>query len=288
MAALTAVVLPTSFAAQLSHDGIKLSAKGKNYASYDFGDVKIVALRDGYVDMPPTRLRQTTGGSFGALPADVLLVNGQLRLSVNAFLVIDNRRSVLIDTGASNAWHSSMGALLDGLREAGIDRNSISRVALTHTHEDHANGLIAPDGTVAFPKAESIFVPKEEVSQISGRLAKLRDRVIPVGDNFMVSDRITAIRATGHSPGHTAYEVKSSAGTLLVWGDIIHVPSIQFGRPEITWEFDDNQPEARGARMAILERAAQPNTFVAGAHLDFPGIGRVTKRGNDFDFQGVD
>jgi len=267
---------------------MKLIAQGQNYAAFEFGDIKVVALRDGYIDMPTTRLRQTSGEPFDTLPACIPVVGGQLRLSVNAFLIIDKGASVLIDTGASNALDDSMGALLHGLQEAGIDRNSITQVAVTHTHEDHVHGLIAPDGSVAFPRAERILIPKEEVSEITGRLAQLRDRVTPVDDQFIVSDRITAVRAAGHSPGHTAYEVASSAGHLLVWGDIVHVPSIQFGRPELSWEFDDSQPKARAARKVVLERTARPNCYVAGAHLDFPGIGQVIKHGNDFTFQAVE
>ncbi len=266
---------------------MKLIAKGQNYASFDFGDLKVVALRDGYVDMPPTRLRRESGGVFDTVPAGVHLVGGQLRLSVNAFLIIEDRRSILIDTGASNTWEPTMGGLLDAMREAGIDRDSVTHVALTHTHEDHVNGLIAPDGSEAFPRVERIFVAKEELSVFSGRLAPLRDRTTPIDDHFPVGERVAAIKAAGHSPGHTVYEVESSAGRLMAWGDTIHVPSIQFERPKIAWEYDSDESRARDARMVLLERASRPNHLVAGAHLEFPGIGRVTKNGDEFVFHAV-
>jgi hypothetical protein len=32
---------------------------------------------------------------------------------------------------------------------------------------------------------------------------------------------------------------------MLIWGDTVHVPSIQFARPELTWELDANQNQAR-------------------------------------------
>lgn len=266
---------------------MRLIARGQNYASFEFGDLKVVALRDGYVDMPPTRLRQVSGKSFDTLPPGVHLAEGQLRLSVNAFLVIDKDQSVLIDTGASNSWLPTMGRLLEAMHEAAIDRESVTRVALTHTHEDHVNGLIAPDGSVAFPRAERIFVPHEELSVFEGRLAPLKDRVTPIDDGFPVSERVTARKAAGHSPGHMTYEARSSAGHLVAWGDIMHVPSLQFARPEIGWEFDSNQSKARDARLTLLERIARPDTYVAGAHLEFPGMGRVTKSGNAFVFHAV-
>ena len=93
---------------------------GTDFVRYAIGDLVVVALRDGYVDMPPTRLRQENDQPFGAdLPAQVALVEGRLRLSVNAFLVVEQGRHTLIDTGAANAWEPTMGLLLRALAEAG-------------------------------------------------------------------------------------------------------------------------------------------------------------------------
>lgn len=283
-AALATAAAPPVFATS-SAGTMGLLASGQNHASFDFGGLKVIALRDGYVDMPPSRLRQGSGQAMDKLPDGLPLVDGQLRLSVNAFVIIDEQRAVLIDTGASNSWEPTMGRLPEALREAGIDSESITHVALTHTHTDHLNGLIAADGSQAFPQARQIFVPREEASAFSGRLSGLRDRLVPIDDGFAVSQRITAVKAAGHSPGHTAYEVRSDAGRLLVWGDIVHVPFIQFERPEITWQFDGDQSRAREARMAILERVAQPDYLIAGAHLDFPGIGSVTRAEQGFSFK---
>ena len=69
------------------------------------------------------------------------------------------------------------------------------------------------------------------------------------------------------------------AETLLIWGDIIHVPSIQFENPELSWELDTDQSQARSTRQRMLRLAAQPDLFVAGAHLDFSGVGTVTRIG---------
>ncbi|WP_218132266.1 MBL fold metallo-hydrolase [Variovorax sp. YR634] len=286
-AAMVTAAMPGYVAALPTGGIMRRIASGRHHASFEFGDLKIIALRDGYVDMPPTRLRQKSGDTFDTLPANIPLVGGQLRLSVNAYLIIEGKQHVLIDTGASNSWHPTMGALLEGLREAGIDRQEITQVALTHTHEDHVNGLIAPDGSEAFPRATRVFVPKEETSAFTGRLARLKDRLTPIDDKFAVSERITTVKAAGHSAGHTAYDVVSSAGHLLVWRDIVHVPSIQFEYPEIAWEFDDDQARARGARQVLMELATRPNYLIAGAHLDFPGIGHVVRREDKFVFKAI-
>jgi len=263
---------------------------GANYARYAIGEVTVIALRDGYVDMPSSRLRQADDRPFGAdLPAEVELVDGRLRLSVNAFLVIDHDRHILIDTGAANSWEPTMGSLLDALAEAGVARAKIDTVACTHTHEDHINGLVAGDGSDAFPNLERLFVPREEVPLFDqeDRLARFRECRLPLGDGFKLSPGVTAVQAHGHEVGHTAFEVSGGGDTLLIWGDIVHVPSIQFARPELTWEYDADQARARSTRQRLLRRAVQSKFFVAGAHLDFPGIGTVAESGGGYRYTAL-
>lgn len=260
---------------------------GSGYARFALGEAVVVALRDGYVDMPPSRLRQAGNRPFGPdLPPEVALVEGRLRLSVNAFLVVDRGRHILFDTGAANAWLPTMGGLLRALEEAGVARESIGTVALTHTHEDHANGLVAADGSDAFPNLERLYVPREELAMFDAydRLARFRRRRLPLDDGFSLAPGVTAIAAHGHEIGHTAFEVASGGETLLIWGDVVHVPSIQFDRPELTWEFDADQEQARSTRASLLRRASRPGSFVAGAHLDFPGIGTVSERDGAFRY----
>ncbi|TCC24716.1 MBL fold metallo-hydrolase [Kribbella speibonae] len=249
------------------------------HAAYEFGGLTVVALLDGYIDLPPSRLRDERGGVLSPLPGEVPLVDGRLRLSVNAFLVDDGERRVLVDTGASNSWDPTMGELPEGMRVAGIDRELITDVAITHTHVDHVNGLVAADGSDAFPLLERIFVGAGDVRRFDGNLARFRDRVVPVAEELAVTPWMTALPTVGHTPGHTTYDVRDGDGHLLIWGDTIHVPSLQFAHPEVCWELDDDQTLARAGRAALLDRLTRPRHFVAGAHLDWPGIGRVTQDG---------
>jgi glyoxylase-like metal-dependent hydrolase (beta-lactamase superfamily II) len=261
---------------------------GNNYARFELGEIRVVALRDGYVDMPPSRLRQAGDRPFGSdLPEQVKLVDGLLRLSVNAFLIMDGDQRILIDAGAANAWEPTMGSLLAALAEAGLQRGDVRTVAFTHTHLDHINGIVAADGSDAFPNLDRLFVPREEVSLFDGeqRLARFRKVRLPLDADFELSPNVTAVQAHGHEVGHTAFEVSSAGETLLIWGDIVHVPSIQFTRPELTWEYDDDQTAARSTREKLMRRVSQPNCFVAGAHLDFPGIGTVVEAESGFRYR---
>ncbi|MFD9700942.1 MBL fold metallo-hydrolase [Lentzea sp. NPDC059081] len=252
-------------------------AESPLHVSFELRGLTVVALLDGYLDLPPSRLLVPDG-----LAVEPPLVDGLLRLSVNAFLVDDGVRRVLVDTGASTSWEPTMGLLLESLAAAGVDRGAITDVAITHAHWDHLNGLVAPDGADSFPALERVFIGSGDEGRLSEHLARFRDRAVIVSEPLPVTPWMTALPAKGHTPGHTVYEARSDAGTLLIWGDTIHVPSVQFAHPEVAWELDHDQDLARAARLALLDRLATPGHFVAGAHLDWPGIGRVVPDGTGY------
>jgi hypothetical protein len=56
-------------------------------------------------------------------------------------------------------------------------------------------------------------------------------------------------------------------------------------RPDATLVFDVEPKQARASRERVLEFAAAEGLLVAGAHLPFPGIGRVERTGKGFGFR---
>lgn len=248
----------------------------------------VTSLRDGYVDMPTRRLRQPGNTVFGDdLPSQVALADGALRLSVNAFAIDDGDEITLIDTGASNAWHPTMGHLPEALREAKIAVDRVRTIAFTHTHLDHIHGLILADGGDGFPQLSRLLVPRAELDMFraEARLERFHSRAQPFDAGQHLSAPIDTIATPGHEVGHTCFRAMSEGETLLIWGDIVHVPSLQFDRPEITWEFDADQEQARASRLQILAMATGNGCYVAGAHLDSPGVGRVSRTETAFRFE---
>jgi len=267
---------------------MKRNSSGDNYVSYEIGALTLTSLRDGYVDMPTTRLRQPGNKVFGdGLPRQVRLVDGNLRLSVNAFALDDGTDVTLVDTGASNAWLDSMGLLPQALREANIAVDRIRTIAFTHTHIDHINGLILPDGQDAFPRLSRLLVPKEELDMFraEARLQRFHERAETFEAGERIGANIEAMAAHGHEVGHTCFRITSGGESVLAWGDIVHVPSIQFEQPEITWEFDGDQEQARASRLRMMALAADNMYYVAGAHLDSPGVGRIARSRTAFRFE---
>jgi glyoxylase-like metal-dependent hydrolase (beta-lactamase superfamily II) len=100
-----------------------------------------------------------------------------------------------------------------------------------------------------------------------------------------VADRLTAVALPGHAAGHTGYAFETGKDRFLFFGDVVHVPALQFGNPEFGWGYDDDQPAARATRIKVLRETVEAGTWIAGAHLGWPGIGRVVRRGEGYGYQ---
>ncbi len=253
----------------------------------ELGDLSVIMLSDGETGMPMTHLR---GPDDAALPASALAgadtVDGLLRLPVRAFAVRGPEGCLMIDAGAGDAWHRTLGRLPEAMLAAGLSPEAVTDVALTHTHIDHLGGLVTRSGEAAFPQAGRIFVAVEELAAFRAepRMLALMPRLVPLEQGDGPMRGVTAINAPGHSPGHMAFLVD---GRLLIWGDLVHHAAVQFARPEVTWAFDADPDSARSSRLALMAQAAEAGWIVAGAHLPGPGIGRISRAGPSFRFRPV-
>ena len=123
--------------------------------------------------------------------------------------------------------------------------------------------------------------------QAEARLERFHRRAEPFAPGQRLDANIEALAAPGHEIGHTCFRATSEGETVLIWGDIVHVPSLQFEKPDVAWEFDADQDQARASRLRIMGLAADSGAYVGGAHLDSPGVGRVSRAGQSFRFEPV-
>ena len=267
------------------------------YFRMQLGSFDVTALYDGHVDID-ARLLKGAGTPLidAALGSAFQARSAPLQTAVNAYLVRTDAHLILVDTGTAKLFGDHLGYLLANLRSAGYKPEEIDTVLLTHLHPDHAGGLLATNGKPAFPNAQ-VFVPKADADYWLSLKAAAdapkdkqalfgmsRDAVAPYRaagklttftPGQLLRAGVSAVPAPGHTPGHTAYLFSSDQQNLLVWGDIIHNAAVQFPHPEVSIEFDWNQASAVTSRRALLSRAASRGWWVAGAHLPFPGMGRI-------------
>ncbi len=263
------------------------------------GDGVITAVNDGMFEgmtalltnIAATDAEALLTGTFRPLPP---------RITVNTFLLTLGGKRILFDTGCAATFGPTVGAMLGNLAAMGVTPDTISTVLLTHAHPDHANGLIDAAGAAVFPNAELLVsakeaafwqddaimgsMPEDAKGYFLGARAALgayasRTRLIESGE---VLPGITAIPAYGHTLGHTGYLVTSGGDSLLIWGDVVHVPGVQFARPEVGTAYDTDGPGAIATRARLMDMAATEKLAVAGMHLDFPVFGHVVRQGQGY------
>ena len=88
----------------------------------------------------------------------------------------------------------------------------------------------------------------------------------------------------GHTAGQMGYIVSSNGESLLFWGDVLHFTTLQFEHPEWGIVFDLDVDLSRETRLALMERVSSERMPIAGAHVDFPGIGYVEKSGDAYRY----
>ncbi|MDE5832142.1 MAG: MBL fold metallo-hydrolase [Desulfovibrio sp.] len=218
-----------------------------------------------------------------------VFANGPAPAVDQTFLVPINDRLVLIDTGWGKGGPKD-GRTLDILSENNIKPENIGDILLTHMDIDHIGGLLDGD-KATFPNATLWISKPEYEAWINGNLDKrpevakakakkvaelYKDRIklFEYGDEIMPG--ITAIEASGHTPGHTAFDITNGGQKLTVAGDIIHIWPVQLPLPQLSTTYDIDMEKAAKTRERLLDRAAAERSLFAGMH--FPMISPVIKR----------
>ena len=269
-------------------------------AHHAVGGILVTGLLDGGMHESVSVLRGIEQDAAADLLSAASLP-AKLAITVNAFLIKSGASLTLVDFGCGDGMGPDAGRALDSLRQTGVAPEDIDLVLLTHMHPDHIGGLLRPDGTAQFARAR-VMVPAADAAVFLSEsiAATVPDPVKPVFakaravaaayagrfETFEggreVAPGITAVPLPGHSPGHTGYRIADGGQSLLIWGDVVHVPALQFGHPEIGMVFDADPGLAELTRREAFAAAAGSGEMVAGMHLPAPGFGRVAATASGF------
>lgn len=213
-------------------------------------------------------------------PTDVV------RLSVDALLLREPGRVVLIDTGLGP---KAQGALMGSLAAAGVKPDEVTDVLITHSHGDHVGGLVDAAGKSAFPKAAIRMSAKEwAFLQAQAGAKALVAAIAPQVKTFEPGGEIlpgvTTRALYGHTPGHTGYVIASNGKAIEDIGDIAHSSIISLARPDWTIQFDTDKAEGVKTREAELARLAKAHELIFAPHFPYPGVGWIVKKGTGYAF----
>ena len=261
------------------------------------GDFEVTALNDGVIAYPTLQVLPK------ATPQQIvsgLYENGltdPVGMSYNAFLINTGSKLLLIDTGTGGklsddpGFHGA-GRLMTNLRAAGYQPEQIDEIYITHLGPDHVGGLTLgterafPNALLRAPKSEvDIFLHPDTAPAWTRRWIPFwKDLFAPyikagkfqsIAEDIVLTPGIRALATHGHAPGHTSYVAESKGQTLIVMGDLVLMGALQFADPSLTSPFDADPKAAAEQRLRIFKLASADNSWVAGGHLSFPGIGHI-------------
>ena len=270
---------------------------------YKVGDFEVTALLDGYLDVTPELVVGYEEAEGKRLRGEALIDGNALRIPVNAYLVNTGERLILVDAGTSDSLGPTMGRLPEALKAAGVSPDQIDAVLITHMHPDHLFGAVDGEGKRVFANAELILPEVDNAfwyddAAMNGAPEQFRpfflgarraaeaykgNQTLISGDGEILPG-VRSMALPGHTPGHTGYVFDSNGETLVVAGDIIHMTVYQFDKPDWGIGFDIDSQMAAETRKKFFDQAAGDKLFFAGAHIPFPGMGRVVKQGDSYRF----
>lgn len=273
---------------------------------FKIGDIEATIVSDGLLDLG------SATAQFPAAPVDEVtkimkeefLPVAPMMLEQNCVVLNIGERLVLFDSGMgkNTLFGPAAGRILKNLEAAGIKRETIDDIVLTHAHCDHCWGMVSDDGALNFPNAQvhisqadfDFWTDEAKLSSegfVSTFVKGARNNLLPYRDrmHFVLNEKevlpgVTAITTPGHTVGHTSYVISSGNKTFLNVGDVVHHYALLFENPQWEFAFDSDPKLAAQTRLKVFDMAAADEMPMIGYHFPFPGLGHIRREGKAYDY----
>jgi len=289
--------------AGIAGSALALAPKAMAATRFGVGDKKLIALSDGYFDMPANMFL----GTPDALQAQI---GDPARIAANTYAYRTGGRTILFDAGAgtsdfiTGAFPTASNLPVD-LASAGITSEDVTDIVITHMHPDHVGGL-AIGNRSAFPNARIHIAAAEwdfwnadgfastapppmrpMVANVQALSSVIESNIILHSGSADLGDGVSVIPAPGHTPGHTAIVLDGGREQFVVVGDLTVHEAVHFANPTYGWALDVDGEQAVSTRISMLDMIATDGLIMGAAHVTKPGLGRVERDGAGFKFLPV-
>ncbi len=267
--------------------------------TYTIGDVRITRVTEHRIEIPAARLFPDHQAELA--PAGV---QGNLPLSVHSWVVRTPKRLIVVDTGIGNDRDRDGNPLFDHLHTdfaerlaaAGVAREAVDTVVMTHLHIDHVGWNTCREGghwRPMFPRARYVFSARELEAWRRDPMRRtiLADSLQPILDAGLAApfdaahpadlgDGLTYLATPGHTPDHASIAVASAGRYALFGGDVMHSP-LQVDHPHWNSTFCEDKPRAATSRERVLAWCADHDALYFSTHFADTSAGRITRVASD-------
>ena len=281
--------------------------------SWKIGDVSITRLVEVVLKAPinslfPEGTPEQLSAHDNWLRPNFLDADGDMILSIHAFLISAGGLNIIVDTCAGNGkklplypeWNDLNTPFLESMAELGFPADKIDRVLCTHLHFDHVGWnthLVDGQWIPTFPNARYLFGATEwefwkdaddpyESHALDQALQPIFDaeQVDLVESSHQINDEISLIPTPGHTPGHVSILIRSKGEEAVITGDMFHHP-LQMAKPGWVDMADVESSLAEKTRVEFMQRFGDSETTVLGTHFATPTAGKIVSDGPGYKFE---
>jgi len=224
----------------------------------------------------------------------------------NPIVVNTGSKLVVIDAGggppAYQQTKGTLGQFHNNLAAAGIDKNAVDVVILSHLHGDHISGLLDSENKLAFPNAQLLMPTadikfwtndsnasrfpdpvKAQFANVKRVMGALDGKVTQYEGSKELVPGITSMPTPGHTPGHTSFTVASGSDHIIHQVDVTAGMGTLFvQKPDWHFLFDVDGALAEQTRRKFYDMVVADKVRIQGYHFPFPAVGNIEKDGNGY------
>ena len=262
------------------------------------GNIEVIALQDGKLNLPIEVLKNLDENQTKELNSKP--EENPLTLSnINAFLIKNGSKNLLIDAGCRDLFGPSCGFLMDKLNDNGINADDITDLFFTHLHPDHVGGAITENGEAVFKNAtikisgleidfwrdgkfEKVDVNGEDFANLAKSVLNAYDKIETIKDQGTIIPDVHVTSLPGHTPGHSGFRVDNGGNSFIHLGDILHTPRLQLENPDVSLVFDVDMEQGLKTRKMMFDMVSKDKILCSGGHMLEPKFCYIEKSGTGY------
>ena len=281
-------------------------AQAPGWYRYNVGSYQITVATDGKrsFKLPDTFVLNAKKDQVNEALLAAHMEKDMMTIPYSPIVINTGSKLIVVDTGVGEAnFERSKGVsgqFQNNLKAAGIDRDKVDTVIISHFHGDHINGLIKPDGSPAYPNAE-ILVPAVEWKYFmdDGEMSR-QTTDAHEGGVRRHAHGVRCVEAQGHAIRRPARKWRRASprsrptairrATCLMWSPPAArrstcsptsptirrcLPAIRAGTPSST----RTRRWPRQTRRKVYDMLVADKMMVQGFHYPFPSVAYVEKAG---------